>query len=89
MAYHYDVHHVPAERFGHNDEVLRLRFLDEGNDLLASVSTKLEELVIDVKLKQKGMATYQLNQQSIKKKEFGRRNNCARSKKKRKKVQIA
>ena len=57
MAYEHDVQYVPEQRIGNADATSRLRFKEDGNDLVAFVSATFKNAVIKINLLQKEMTT--------------------------------
>ena len=57
MAYEYDVQYVPEQPIRHADAMLRLRFKEDGNDLVAFVSATFKNAVIKINFLQEEMAT--------------------------------
>ena len=47
MAYYYDVQYTPGPNIGHADEMSRLQFKDDEDDLVAVAMATFEKLVID------------------------------------------
>ena len=76
MAYDYDVHFVTGPEIGHVDAISRLRFKDDENDLVATVTATFEIPVININFLEKKLATDYLNKRILEKLRTGKwRNN--------------
>ena len=54
MAHEYDIYSIKTLEIGHTDPMSRLRFIDAGNELVATVSAMLEKPVVVIIPFQKG-----------------------------------
>ena len=73
MAYDYGVQHVPEQAIEHADAMSRLRFKNDGKDLVATVTATFEKPVDFLQIE---MATDHFNERVIEKIPTGTWNNC-------------
>ena len=78
MPYDSDVQNVPGQEIGHAVSMSRLRFKDNGIDLVATIRSTFEKHVIYLKLLQREMANDHFNKRRNEKLRKGKRINCTK-----------